>query len=94
MNERPSISFYEYMISKYRHKDTSYGDLARDMERDNKLTSFFSNLHECSVEHQHKSIEAHLLSLHACPGALDAFERCWKNYKRYVKREEKKNEKI
>lgn len=88
------MSFYEYMISKYRYKDTPDGDLARDMERDNKLTGFFSNLHECSVEHQHESIEAHLFNLHACSEALYAFERCWKKYKRYVKREGKKNEKI
>lgn len=88
------MSFYEYMISRYKHKNTTDGDLARDMERDNKSTSFFSNLHECSVERQYESIEIHLLRLHACSGALNAFERCWKKYKRYVKMEEKKNEKI
>lgn len=88
------MNFYDFMISRYKYEDTSYGDLAREMELDNKLTSFFSNLHECSVEYQRKSIEAHLLSLNACSRVLDAFEECWGKYKRYVKREEKKNEKI
>lgn len=79
------MSFYEYMISRHRYKKSRAGDLAKDMERDNKLDGFFSNLNECSLEHQYKSIEAHLVNRHACPECLAVFKKCWKKYEQTCK---------
>lgn len=79
------MSFYEYMMSRYRHKYTPEGDLAKDMERDNKWTDFFSNLNECSVEHQYENIKERLVNCHACSRCLETFERCYEEYKQACK---------
>lgn len=79
------MSFYEYMMSRYRYKYIPEGDLAKDMERDNKLTDFFSNLNECLVEHQYENIKERLVNCYACSRCLETFEKCYEEYKQACK---------
>lgn len=71
------MSFYTFMMRKYKGTNTPEGDLANDMELDRD--SFPRN---CTgkFEGRHKLIREHLEACDACSDCLDVFERYWKEY--------------
>ena len=66
------MSFYEWMIGKYLHKDTWRGDLARDMECDADFPKMGTR----------SEILCHLKNKNACDDCVEVFKRCWRDYAR------------
>ena len=76
------ITFFEYMMKSLK-KDSPAGDLARDMDRD-KANFPRSNTRD--------EIMSYLSSKGACSECLTTFEKCYKRYESYKRRQYKEAE--
>lgn len=71
------MDFYTYMMKNYKGKNMPEGDLAGDMELDNK---FFNQICKEPLERKYELIKAHLWEEGACWECEEIFEKCWKKY--------------
>ena len=65
-------SFKQWAVSNFSGKDTPEGDLAHDMAGDDLFPGGAD----------HEAIRDYLIRRGACEGALEAFDRLWKRYRR------------
>lgn len=82
------MSFYNYMVRKYRNCDSPAGDLARDMARDSEN---FPRNRPCKFKGWHDIIHNHLVRNDACDACLETFEECWEEYVRCEKKKSKRS---
>ena len=78
MKERVQEDFYGWCVQRYRRKDTPMGDLARDMELDQKFPQDAKTKEE---------ILDYLKGRHACAGTVKTLERTWKIYESVLRRQ-------
>ena len=72
------MSFYSWMICRHYGKDTPAGDLSWDMTYDRNWPEDNSY----KAIHDHLAYAPGVFSHEPC---LCVFERCWKNYQKFVK---------
>ena len=73
------MTFYEYMMKNYRHKDTPEGDLADDMYGDERFPRDLTG----PKREQYKKIRGYLFMRMACRECLETFKECWDEYVAY-----------
>ena len=76
------MSFYTFMMRKYKGTNTPEADLAADMELDKYS---FQRNSTGKFKARHRLIREHLERNDACEACLDVFERCWEEYVRCEK---------
>ena len=76
------MSFYTFMMRKYKGTNTPEGDLAADMELDRDS---FQRSCTGKFNARYRLIREHLERNDACEACLDVFERCWEEYVRCEK---------
>ena len=69
------MNFYDWMISKYRDKNTPRGDLAEDMVRSGDFPK----------DGDYNSILKYLHRKGACEECVNTFKRCWRDFQRTCK---------
>ena len=68
------ITFYDFMMDRYRGKNNRFGDLAEDMERDPDFPR--DTIDRETVRH-------YLASCLACADCMNTFSAAWRNYKKF-----------
>lgn len=71
------MSFYTFMMRRYKGTNTPEADLAADMELDKNS---FQRSCTGKFNARHRLIREHLERNDACEACLEVFERCWKEY--------------
>lgn len=78
------MQFFDFMMKKHLGKDTPSGDLASAML--SKRESFPRN-DEFDHEAGRLTVRRYLENHHACFECLDSFERAWKSYVRFERKQ-------
>ena len=68
------MTFYEWMMERYLHRDTPRGDLAEDMKHDVDFPT----------ESDYELLLNYLIRRHACSECLALFKRCWRDYQKMM----------
>ena len=76
------MTFYTFMMRRYKYADGPAGALARDMQSD---ALRFPRNRPCKFRGWHDLISGYLTDNGACPSCLDTFETCWQEYVEYEK---------
>ncbi len=69
------MTFYDWVVGKYKGKDSMIRDLAGDMEWDRDFPK----------DGTKADILNYLYSQHACDGCITAFKRAWTAYRKVVR---------
>jgi len=77
------MTFFYFMMKKYKNGDGAKRDLACDMYDDKEQ---FPRNGLSNLQFWHKGIREYLENQGACDDCLDVFEKCWKEYIKCLKK--------